>query len=96
MAKYMTKLSQADIPLDGKCWDASKSIKQAKFLNFVMDSSTEAWYNKVCNLFPAQIRQDDFFEFIWLNEFQFNRVVQGKLKTDYFNWLESILNSNEN
>jgi hypothetical protein len=96
MAKYMTKLTQAQIPLDGKCWDASKSIKNAKFLNFTIDSDLENWYNKVSNLFPKQVRDDDFFQFIWLNEFQFNRVVQGKLKSDYVKWLDDILNNQIN
>lgn len=90
LIKYITKQNKENQKVEGKMWDCSENLKTRISCQLEIDS---ALYNQITDIVkqvPDQVRSEDFFSFIWLSEEQFDKLITGRLLSEWLRWKETI------
>lgn len=95
MVKYMTKREQQGDVIEGKVWDCSSNLKTKKFVEFVIDSSTEQMIEDAINVHAAKFSIKEQCSFVYLDGKLFDKVVTGRYAAAYSEWIQNIRNKGQ-
>lgn len=90
MVKYMAKLKKNEQRIDGKVWDCSKNLKRKDSVEFIIDNEASEMINEAVTVHGCRGKVTDHCTMVFLNEKQFQKVVTGRFRQAYEEWMQSI------
>lgn len=90
MVKYMAKLKKNEQRIDGKVWDCSKNLKRKDSVEFIIDNEVATMINEAIEIHKCRGKVTEHCTMVFLNEKQFQKVVTGRFRQAYEEWLKSI------
>lgn len=90
MVKYMAKLKKNEQRIDGKVWDCSKNLKRKDSVEFIIDNEVNEMIREAVEVHGCRGKVTEHCTMVFLNEKQFQKVVTGRFRQGYEDWLKSI------
>lgn len=90
MVKYMAKLKKNEQKIEGKVWDCSKNLKRKDSIEFIIDNEVNNLINEAIEVHKCRGKVTEHCTMVFLNEKQFQKVVTGRFRQAYEEWLKSI------
>lgn len=90
MVKYMAKLKKNEQRIDGKVWDCSKNLKRRDSVEFIIDNEVDNMIREAVEVHGCRGKVTEHCTMVFLNEKQFQKVVTGRFRLAYEEWLKSI------
>lgn len=83
-------LNLSDKPLDGKIWDCSKNLKEAKRCELMLETEALTIWNEERETKAHSLKDADRWSSIVYTPYEFDCMLRGVLKDSYNAWRKSI------